>query len=421
MFYQLTNRVSTGFEKPPMTTTENDTPTESLTELADRVSETHKKLYGQAPEFIVAAPGRVNLIGEHIDYNDGFVLPMAIERYIVMAASKPTDTDEAQSQYHSISMDSSARLAATDQPGSDPSAPGWACYVQGVLAGFHQSGRPTPTLNVSFDSTVPLGGGLSSSAALEVATATLLEAATSTTLDMREKALICQKAEHDYAGVPCGIMDQFSSVFGKDGELMLLDCRSQEITAVPFRSDDITLLITNSNVKHELNGGEYAERRSQCDSALQKIGKSTWRDISMDDVNAARDQLTDLEFKRARHVVGEIQRTTQAAEAISAGRWDEVGKLMYASHDSLSDDFEVSCEELDLLVNLAREVNSEGGVIGSRMTGGGFGGCTVTLVKRDSADALIQALTSRYKAETGVEPSCFTSRPALGAHILSTP
>ncbi|EMI44190.1 galactokinase [Rhodopirellula sp. SWK7] len=413
-------RESTGNEKPFMTTTENDTATETLSELAARVSETHKKRYGRSPEFIVAAPGRVNLIGEHIDYNDGFVLPMAIERYVVMAGSRPDDADEAQSQYHSISMDSSAHLTSTDSPGSNPSAPGWACYVQGVLAGFQKPGRETPVLNVSFDSTVPLGGGLSSSAALEVATATLLEAATSTTLDMREKALICQKAEHDYAGVPCGIMDQFSSVFGKSGELMLLDCRSQEITAVPFGSDDITLLITNSNVKHELNGGEYAERRSQCDSALKKIGKSTWRDISIDDVEAARDQLSEPEYKRARHVVGEIERTTQAADAISAGRWEEVGELMYASHDSLSDDFEVSCDELDLLVDLARGINSEGGVIGSRMTGGGFGGCTVTLVKKDSAPALIDALITRYKAETGVEPSCFTSRPALGAHILPT-
>ncbi|MCM2374150.1 galactokinase [Aporhodopirellula aestuarii] len=402
-----------------MTAAQNEITTETLAELADRVRETHKTLYGKPPEFVVAAPGRVNLIGEHVDYNDGFVLPMAIERYIVMAGSRPDDDNEAQSQFHSISMDSSCRLSSKDSPGNDPTAPGWACYVQGVLAVFEQSVRQAPALNVSFDSTVPLGGGLSSSAALEVATATLLEAATATTLDMREKALICQKAEHVYAGVPCGIMDQFSSVFGKAGELMLLDCRSQEITAVPFGSDDVVLLITNSNVKHELNGGEYAERRSQCDAALKKIGKSTWRDVCMDDVKAARDQLSEPEYKRARHVVGEIQRTTQAADAISAGRWDEVGELMYASHDSLSGDFEVSCPELDLLVDLARDIDSEGGVIGSRMTGGGFGGCTVTLVKKDSAQSLMDALMSRYKAETSIEPSCFTSRPALGAHILS--
>ncbi len=390
---------------------------ETLGQLAIRVRHTHEEIYGRPAEFVVAAPGRVNLIGEHIDYNDGFVLPMAIERYVVMAGSL-AGAKHVHSRFHSISMDSDALLATDGGPTDVPDTPGWACYVQGVLAGFAAIGHDVPALDVSFDSTVPLGGGLSSSAALEVATATLLEAVTGTTLDMREKALICQKAEHDFAGVPCGIMDQFSSVFGKAGELMLLDCRSQDITAVPFADGGLTLLITNSNVKHELNGGEYAERRSQCDSALKKMGKSSWRDVTQADVEACRDQLSGLEYQRASHVVGEIHRTTRAAEALSAGRLAEVGELMYASHDSLSSDFEVSCRELDLLVDLARAVGDAGGVIGSRMTGGGFGGCTVTLVKTGSAPALIDTLIKSYEAETGVKPSCFTSDPAHGAHIV---
>ncbi len=398
---------------------ELDAVSETLPQLVTRVRQTHEEIYGKPPEFVVAAPGRVNLIGEHIDYNDGFVLPMAIERYVVMAGSR-ADAKHVHSRFHSISMDSDAFLATDGSPADIPDTPGWACYVQGVLAGFAGLGHQVPTLDVSFDSTVPLGGGLSSSAALEVATATLLEAATGTTLDMREKALICQKAEHDFAGVPCGIMDQFSSVFGKAGELMLLDCRSHDITAVPFTDDGVTLLITNSNVKHALTGGEYAERRSQCDTALKKIGKSSWRDVTADDVEASRAKLGGHEYQRARHVVGEIHRTTRAAEAISAGRLAEFGELMYASHDSLSSDFEVSCRELDLLVDLAREVGDAGGVIGSRMTGGGFGGCTVTLVKTDSAPALIDTLIKNYEAETGVKPSCFTSCPALGAHIVPT-
>jgi len=395
---------------------------ETLKELAVRVSQAHEIRFGRPAEFIAAAPGRVNLIGEHIDYNDGFVLPMAIERYVLMAGSLAEPAQSTASRFHSISMDSTAVLGRDGTPVADPASdtppPSWAVYVQGVLAGFSSAGHPTPALNVCFDSTVPLGGGLSSSAALEVATATLLESATSTTLDMREKALICQKAEHDFAGVPCGIMDQFSSVFGKSGELMLLDCRSQKITAVPFVSDDVTLLITNSNVKHELNGGKYAERRAQCDSALAKIGESTWRDITMVDVESKKENLTADELKRATHIIGEIARTTEAAEALSAGRWADVGRLMYASHDSLSGDFEVSCRELDLLVNLAQEVGEEGGVIGSRMTGAGFGGCTVTLVKKESADALIETISKRYESETGIQPTCFTSRPALGAHVL---
>ncbi|TWT67198.1 galactokinase [Allorhodopirellula solitaria] len=393
------------------------TVAETLPQLVTRVRQSHEEIYGKPPEFVVAAPGRVNLIGEHIDYNDGFVLPMAIERYVVMAGSR-ADAKHVQSRFHSISMDSDAFLATDGSPLDLPDTPGWACYVQGVLAGFAATGHPLPALDVCFDSTVPLGGGLSSSAALEVATATLLEAATGTTLDLRQKALLCQKAEHDFAGVPCGIMDQFSSVFGNAGELMLLDCRSQDITAVPFTDDGVTLLITNSNVKHELNGGEYAERRSQCDSALKKIGKSSWRDVCQDDVESHRDHLTGPEYQRATHVVGEIDRTTRAAEAISAGRMDEVGELMYASHDSLSNDFEVSCSELDLLVDLARNVGDAGGVIGSRMTGGGFGGCTVTLVKTDTAAALIDTLVKNYESETGVKPSCFTSCPAPGAHIV---
>jgi galactokinase len=400
-----------------MCTSDLDTVPETLQQLIIRVRQTHEELYGVPPEFIAAAPGRVNLIGEHIDYNDGFVLPMAIERYVVMAASSAA-AGQTRSRFHSISMDSDAVLACDGGPTDELETPGWACYVQGVLAGFAASGRQCPVLDVSFDSTVPLGGGLSSSAALEVATATLLEATTNVTLDMREKALICQKAEHDYAGVPCGIMDQFSSVFGKDGELMLLDCRSQEITAVPFVNDDVTLLIANSNVKHKLNGGEYAERRSQCDAALQKIGKASWRDVTMEDVQACRDQLSGPEYRRATHVVGEIARTTQAAEALSAGQMDTVGELMYASHESLSKDFEVSCKELDLLVDLARDVGAAGGVIGSRMTGGGFGGCTVTLVRTDAATALIETLIKSYEAQTGIKPTCFISRPALGAHIV---
>lgn len=396
---------------------EFDAITETLPQLITRVRHTHEEMYGQPPEFVVAAPGRVNLIGEHIDYNDGFVLPMAIERYVVMAASR-AGAKHVQSRFHSISIDSDALLATDGGPTKHADTPGWACYVQGVLAGVSAIGHDLPALDVSFDSTVPLGGGLSSSAALEVATATLLEAVTGTTLDLRQKALICQKAEHDFAGVPCGIMDQFSSVFGKAGELMLLDCRSQAITAVPFTDNGVTLLITNSNVKHELQGGEYAERRSQCDSALKKIGKSSWRDVTPDDVDACRDQLSGPECKRASHVVGEIHRTTRAADALSAGRLSEVGELMYASHDSLSRDFEVSCRELDLLVDLARAVGDAGGVIGSRMTGGGFGGCTVTLVRTESASALINTLINNYEAETGVKPSCFTSRPARGAHIV---
>jgi galactokinase len=213
-------------------------------------------------------------------------------------------------------------------------------------------------------------------------------------------------------------MDQFSSVFGKSGELMLLDCRSQELRPVPFDADDITVLITNSNVKHELSGGEYAKRRAQCDSALSKLDQSSWRDVAQHDLDSGRDQLTDEEFRRGRHVVSEIARTVEAAEAFQAQDWSRVGELMYASHESLRDDYEVSCEELDFLVDAARGIGPSGGVIGSRMTGGGFGGCTVTLVSTEAVDEITATLGAEYEAKTGLKPHCFASRPARGAHVI---
>ncbi len=243
-------------------------------------------------------------------------------------------------------------------------------------------GLEVPPFEAVIQSTVPLGGGLSSSAALEVATATLIEAMLGKPLVPVQKARLCQEAEHKFAGVPCGIMDQFSSALCIADHLMLLDCRSQEVKLVPFTAPDISVLITNSNVKHELTGGEYAQRRVQCEAAAKTLGVTTLREANMPQLEAARERLGDVNFRRARHVVSEIERTVKAADAFSAGRWGEVGQLMYASHDSLRDDYEVSCPELDLLVVLAKELGPDGGVIGSRMTGGGFGGCTVSLVAR---------------------------------------
>jgi galactokinase len=387
-----------------------------LHRLSARTEQAFESKFGGSPDYLVAAPGRVNLIGEHIDYNDGFVMPMAIERYVVMAASRNGHNSENEANFYSVNLDQTARLDLGQRSG--PQADGWARYIEGVIAGFSRRGVKVPPLDVVLESNVPLGGGLSSSAALEVAAATLLESACGETLEPVEKALLCQQAEHDYAGVPCGIMDQFSSVFGKADELMLLDCQSQEIRAVPFAADDITVLITNSNVKHELSGGEYAQRRAQCDSARAKLNRSSWRDVSQQDLESQRVKLDDEEYRRGRHVVSEISRTLRTAEALQDQDWRQVGQLMYASHDSLRDDYQVSCDELDVLVDSAREVGFDGGVIGSRMTGGGFGGCTVTLVKTANVDAVADALLTRYEAKRGLKASCFASRPARGAHII---
>lgn len=377
-----------------------------------------EKHFGRSPRWVVAAPGRVNLIGEHTDYNAGFVLPMAIERRVVIAADRPVSAS-ANSQAQVISsVEKTPAPILVDgdiQPGKDVH---WSSYVQGVVAGCVDKGlRPGPFEGV-IHSDVPLGGGLSSSAALEVATATLVEVMTEQTLDPVAKALLCQKAEHDYARMPCGIMDQFISVMGQADHLMLLDCRAEEAKMVPLDDPAVTVLITNSNVKHELTGSEYPQRRAACEETAKILGVDALRDATMEMLDAAKAKLSDEYYRRARHVIGEIARTTEAARALERGDWDLVGKLMYASHDSLRDDYEVSCEELDLLVEIAASIGREGGVIGSRMTGGGFGGCTVTLVETDKVDAVCESLCRQYREKEGIDATAFASRPAQGACVI---
>ena len=385
-------------------------------ELRQRVENEYQSRFGRVPSVVAAAPGRVNLIGEHIDYNNGFVLPMAIERYVIIAAAPCSDPLQEHANFYSSHLQESTDIPIGMSFG--PTCSGWGRYVEGVIAGFVSRGCNVPPLEAVIGSSVPSGGGLSSSAALEVATATMLEGITDHQIEPLEKAILCQHAEHTFAGMPCGIMDQFSSVFGMPGELMLLDCMSQEIQAVPFREDDVSVLITNSNVKHELTGGEYAERRRQCESALEKLDLLSWRDVRLADLEAARDRLNDDELACGRHVVTEIARTLDAAKAFSNGQWALVGELMYSSHESLQKDFRVSCDELDALVRITREIGSEGGIYGSRMTGGGFGGCIVTLVHSDCASAVRERILTQYENETGVQGSSFASRPALGAHLI---
>lgn len=385
----------------------------TLDQLARQATDQFAHRYGRTPKWTVAAPGRVNIIGEHTDYNDGFVLPMAIERWTVIAAAPATGT---QAALYSQALSSKAvfDLAAPVERGQ----PGWSNYVRGVAAGFQRRGVTIPGFDALMDSTVPFGSGLSSSAALEVSTATLLEAITGLALDPVEKALLCQRAEHEFAGVPCGIMDQFTSALAREHHLILLDCRSHEVDLVPLTDSSIAVLIINTNVRHALATGEYAQRRAQCESAAKTLGVPALRDARFKDLESACDRLDPLIFRRARHVISEIERTLAAARAIPASDWGQVGNLMYASHASLRDDYEVSCPELDAVVDIAKAIGTEGGVIGCRMTGGGFGGCAVALVRADALTSITSRLAESYLAKTRLEPTMFVSRPAGGAQVL---
>jgi len=386
----------------------------NLKDLAAHVTAEFQKHYGRPPRWIVAAPGRVNVIGEHTDYNDGFVLPMAIERYAIMAA-------DAASVLGKISVyDTQFKESATIDISAPviKGQPKWSNYIRGVLAGFQNRGQKIPALDVTFMSTVPLGGGLSSSAALEVCTATLMEAATGKKIDPVEKALLAQKAEHDFAGVPCGIMDQFISALGREGHLLLLDCRTRKTELVPMSDPSVALLIINTNVKHELGSGEYARRRAECEQAAKILGVKSLRDATADQLERTRGRMSEVVYHRARHVIGEIERTVHAAEGIRNSNWPGVGNLMYASHASLRDDYEVSCKELDDVVEIAEDIGFKGGVFGCRMTGGGFGGCCVALVKADAVDAITKKIAADYHVKTGIEATIFASRPASGATII---
>jgi len=384
--------------------------------LIDTTTSAFTKLHGIEPVWSACAPGRVNLIGEHTDYNDGFVFPMALERYTVIAAA-PSDANE--STVFSVNKNQSATIL-TDGSAQPPEQVVWSSYVQGTVQYAFEAGFHAKPFRAVINSDVPLGGGLSSSASLEVAVATLIEAMTGQQFDPVQKALICQKAEHHYAKMPCGIMDQLIAVLGQSGHAMLLDCRSKQPEMIPIADPSISVLIVNSNVKHELTGSEYPDRRRQCEKAAGLLGVPMLRDATLPQLETARnrfDQEPDgnLCYRRAKHVITENDRTTTMAAALTTGDWTTCGHLMGESHQSMKNDFEITCPEIDCLVEIAQSVK---GVIGSRMTGGGFGGCVVSLIETNRTADTITEITSRYQSATGIEPSAFVTRPAQGARVL---
>jgi galactokinase len=385
----------------------------SLNLMAARNGELFAKCFGRQPRWIVAAPGRVNLIGEHTDYNEGFVLPMAIELYTIVLADRNTDRTVTA---HSVTTGETASFGVRAR--IERGNPAWSNYVRGVVAGFQKRGKRRSGFDAVIDSTLPYGGGLASSAALEVAIATMLEAMSGHTLEPIEKALLCQEAEHEFAGVPCGIMDQFTSVLAQENHALLLDCRSRTAKSVRMSDPAITVLIINTHVRHKLADGEYARRRAQCEAAASALGVSALRDVTLKQLESARKHLELPVFRRARHVITENERTLEAADAIQAADWRRVGQLMYASHASLRDDYQVSCAELDVIVETAKTIPSKEGMIACRMTGAGFGGCAVSLVKTDAVKRITRKIEESYEKEIGHHATIFSSRPAAGARVL---
>ncbi len=399
----------------------NINDSKELKPLIQDVEEQFKKQFNREPRWITMAPGRVNLIGEHVDYNDGYVLPMAIEKYMVVAADyrdKVVKDNKATLCIHSTALNETKTIENVYED-KILSVSNWTDYIRGVLAGFQSINIQLPSLDILIHGNVPFGSGLSSSAALEVAIATLFEIISDRRLDEIDKIKLCQKAEHEYAGVPCGIMDQYCVVKGKKDHLLLLDCKTITSDKIPFLDPDVAILIINSNVKHNLSASEYPKRLKECREAARILGVKSLREASLDKLEEYKQKLEPTLFKRARHVISEIDRTQKTAEAIKNGNWKYAGVLMFESHASLRDDYEVSCPELDILVDTAYQISEKWrGIFGSRMTGGGFGGCTVSVVQIDSIPAIKQEIITQYRTKTGIEPTFYSTKPAQGTSVL---
>lgn len=362
--------------------------------------------FSSNPVFYASA-GRINLIGEHTDYNGGFVFPGAIDKYI-MTAININGTDKVR--LYSVDMNQYTEFGLREE---DKPAEQWACYVFGVCREVIKRGFEVKGFDAVFAGNVPLGAGLSSSAALESCFAYALnDLFNDNKISIFELALIGQSTEHNYCGVNCGIMDQFASVFGKKDCLMRLDCRSLEFKYFPFKPVGYKLVLVNSQVKHELVDSPYNKRRESCERVAKTLGVETLRDADMSMLEAAKNQISDEDYKRAMYVIGEKQRVLDVCEALEKGDYETVGQRMYETHHGLSKDYEVSCEELDFLNDVAKEC----GVTGSRIMGGGFGGCTINLVKEELYDTFVQTAKTKFNEKYGIEPIIIDVVISNGAH-----
>ena len=363
---------------------------------------------------IYFSPGRINLIGEHTDYNGGFVFPGAVDKGI-MAEVRPNGTNTVMC--YSIDLKDRVEFKVDDPEG--PRAT-WARFIYGMVQEFKALGVDVKGFNIAFAGDVPLGAGMSSSAAMESCFGCALnDLFADNKISKWDIALAGQATEHKYIGVNCGIMDQFASVFGQKGKLMRLDCRSREFEYFPFNPQGYKLVLVNSKVKHELVGSPYNDRRRSCENVVAAVAKQfpdkkfeTLRDVNEEELEAVKDKVSAEDYKRAHFVLGEKERVLAVCDALNAGDYETVGKMMYETHHGLSKEYEVSCEELDFLNDIAKE----NGVTGSRIMGGGFGGCTINLVKDELYDKFIADATEKFTAKYGHTPEVYPVVISEGSH-----
>ena len=372
----------------------------SLQQLTTVTQDIFNRYFGYAPAMTVQAPGRVNLIGEHTDYNDGFVLPCAIDYQTVISCAK---RDDRKVRVIAADYDNQQDEFSLDAPFESHPTMMWSNYVRGVLKYLQIRNPNFGGADLVISGNVPQGAGLSSSASLEVAVGQAFQALYDLPLDGVQLALNGQEAENKFVGCNCGIMDQFASVFGKKGNLIRLDCRSLEYAYFPFDPKGYKLVLLDSRVKHELVGSPYNDRRASCERVAKMLGQEFLRGATMEQLDAIKDKISEEDYKRARYVIGEEKRVLDVCEALEKGDYETVGERMYETHWGMSKDYEVSCEELDFLATVAKEC----GVTGSRIMGGGFGGCTINLVKDELYDNFIATAKKRFNEKYGHEPKVY--------------
>jgi galactokinase len=377
--------------------------------LLDQVATGFETRFGAPAQYIVRAPGRVNLIGEHTDYNDGFVLPMAIDRATWIALKPRADK---RVRLHSLDYDETASF---DLEVLRKCGMSWVEYPKGVAGALQDAGLSLRGWDGIAKCDVPMGAGLSSSASFELATARAFALSSGFEWDASRMALLCQKAENQWVGVNCGVMDQMISAVGKEGHAVLIDCRDLSAEAVPLPAGAV-VVVMDTATRRGLVDSAYNERRAQCEAAANEFRVPSLRDVKIGEFLPRERDLDPVVRRRARHVISEIQRTLDAAQAMKQGDSAELGKLMNQSHDSLRDDFEVSSAELNAIVDAARRMP---GCLGARMTGAGFGGCAVALVRSDLAEGFVEGVAADYKKQTGLEPKIYVCEAANGASVCA--